>query len=676
MPKGKEADSLLENQEGEPLGTSQAEVAVRGKGRTVGDALKKAGLKDQAKDLKGRFHELLKDAKNKIVAQRIFPRNLRNPADGKMYDCADVVEMPPPMTLDEIVNNLREEYGGKKWNIRVQDEDGETIDARNVDVPGEPRRVHRAEDDFVIPDAGDLSLGGDGKDGVEVNPLDNEIENRTKEGQVLLLEQQNARLRSQIADLSGNGHRKNGEQDTAKLIADALSQQDARHRAELADRDKKNEMTEMERRLRDDTNQRFNDLKGMIEKMQAGNPAQTSGLSDLKHSVELLQTSMDNKIDKALGQYREMTNQQINALEKGMDGKLNAIQTSLSTIQNHRPDNPMKDVIPLITSSIERSTGGYKEMMSPIIKMLTDKQEAEAAPPANPLEDTLETLGKFNLLGDRKNSGDFGSRVVDFAEKMGPEVMAFIRDERKSGREVTETALKNHLKLQAEKISREVSAAAAKEIRAIKAEQSRPGLPAPAAQTTGPQGQKGASPVGSMSPEEIAARTPKPAAPTPAASAPAPAPVASAPAAPPPVPAQKVARPPQPEPEEEEEGEPLTVEEEMSDRVDSTLDILEREMKIRPRQITWPNAAWDDLPAEVLDQIIYANDEEDVYKAIEPYADKELSERIWAIVRADPKAKEFIVAGINLIKGWAVELQEKQRAAAGVAPAEEPPPAQ
>ncbi|MGH7259875.1 MAG: hypothetical protein ACREI9_04250, partial [Nitrospiraceae bacterium] len=227
-----------------------------------------------------------------------------------------------------------------------------------------------------------------------------------------------------------------------------------------------------------------------------------------------------------------------------------------------------------------------------------------------------------------------------------------------------------------EKISREVSAAAAKEIRAIKAEQSRPGLPAPAAQTTGPQGQKGASPVGSMSPEEIAARTPKPAAPTPAASAPAPAPVASAPAAPPPVPAQKVARPPQPEPEEEEEGEPLTVEEEMSDRVDSTLDILEREMKIRPRQITWPNAAWDDLPAEVLDQIIYANDEEDVYKAIEPYADKELSERIWAIVRADPKAKEFIVAGINLIKGWAVELQEKQRAAAGVAPAEEPPPAQ
>jgi hypothetical protein len=93
------------------------------------------------------------------------------------------------------------------------------------------------------------------------------------------------------------------------------------------------------------------------------------------------------------------------------------------------------------------------------------------------------------------------------------------------------------------------------------------------------------------------------------------------------------------------------------------LTLLEREMKVRPRNITWPNAAWDDLPGAVLDQIIFANDEEGVYEAIKPYANPELSERVWAIVRNDPKAKEFIVAGINLIKDWAVKLQQKQMAA-------------
>lgn len=118
----------------------------------------------------------------------------------------------------------------------------------------------------------------------------------------------------------------------------------------------------------------------------------------------------------------------------------------------------------------------------------------------------------------------------------------------------------------------------------------------------------------------------------------------------------------------------MTVEEEMAARVNSTLELLEREMKIRPRQVTWPNAAWDDLPAEVLDGIIFANDEEGVYEAIKPHADPELAERIWSMVRADAAKKDFIVHGVNLIKEWAVQLQQKQREAAGGAPAPEAPP--
>ena len=684
MPKGKGTGEgttdILEELEtggegdGKGDGSGQAEVAVRGRGKTVGDALKKAGLKDAARDMKGSFNELLKNPKNKIVAARIFPKQTRGP-DGKMRDCSDVVDMPPPMSLDEITRHLQEEYGGKKWNVRVQDPDGEVLDAKNIDVPGDVKLVARAEDDFTLPTGEEIDgLGGNGAQEPEENPLDRDIANKEKESRALMLEKQNASLRSQIEEYKG---KKAPEVDVAKVVADALAAQEAKHRAELAERDKRHEMTEMERRINDGVKSQIDAMRQSLDKLAAGNPQQSTAMTDLSHKLEILQTSIDTKIDKALGQYREMTNQQINALEKGMDGKLNAIQTSLASMQNHRPDNPLKEMIPLITTSIERSTSGYKEMMGPIIKSLTDKQEAEAAPPPNPLEDTLETLGKFGMLGDKK-SGDFGSRVIDFAEKMGPEVMGFIREERKNGREVTEQTLKNHLKLQAEKISKEVSAAAANEIKKIRTEQQqRQGLPAPKATSTGPQGQVGPSPVGNMSPEEVAARQRKetpPAAPAAAAPAPAPAAPAPAPAAP------RVTRPePEPEQEEEveEEEEEMTEEEEMAARVNSTLTLLEREMRIRPRQVTWPNAAWDDLPGAVLDAIIFANDEEGVYEAIKPYALPDLAERIWGMARTDPAKKDFIVHGVNLIKEWAVQLQQKQREAAGggaPAPEAETPP--
>lgn len=677
MPKGKGAaegtTDILEELEGgagdgKGDGSGQAEVAVRGRGKTVGDALKKAGLKDAARDMKGSFNELLKNPKNKIVAARIFPKQTRGP-DGKMRDCADVVDMPPPMSLDEITRHLQEEYGGKKWNVRVQDIDGEVLDAKNIDVPGDVKLVARPEDDFPLPSGSELDgLGGNGEQEPEENPLDRDIANKEKESKALMLEKQNASLRAQIAEYQG---KKAPEVDVAKVVADALAAQEAKHRAEIAERDKKAEMVELERRVTTDADRRFNELKSLIESVKSGNPAQGTALTEISHKIEMIQTGIDSKIKDALQSYREMTNTQIAALEKGVDGKLSAIQTSLAAMQNHRPDNPMKEMIPLITTSIERSTSGYKEMMGPLLKSLTDKQEAEAAPPPNPLEDTLETLGKFGMLGDKKG-GDFGSRVVDFAEKMGPEVMAFIRDERTKGRDVTEQTLKNHLKLQAEKISKEVSAAAANEIKKIRSENAAArGLPAPAATTKGNQGQVGPSPVGNMSPEEVAARQRKEAPAAPAAAAPAPATAAPtpAPAAP------RVTRPePEPEAEQEEEAEEeeeMTEEEEMAARVNSTLSLLEREMKIRPRQVTWPNAAWDDLPGTVLDAIIFANDEEGVYEAIKPYALPDLAERIWSMVRTDPAKKDFIVHGVNLIKEWAVQLQQKQREAAGGAPAPE-----
>lgn len=654
MPKN-DPDDLLEEGGGDEggKGSAVAEVAVKGKGSSVRQALKNAGLKGEAKGMQQKFQDILRNPRNKIAAKRISPKTWQ--AGDKKYDCEDTVELPPPMTLEEIGQHLKENYGGKKWNVKVFDEDGEVLDAKNIDVPGNPIINADAMEQFEVPSVEDLGLGGDDDDAQ--SPVDREIETKQKEGKALELDEQNAKLRKRIAELEGksNGHLKESSEEAAKKAIDAaLASQQAKHDAEMKTFREAQEKESMERRLTEGFNTQIAGLKELITKK----PDEGGGVRDVLSRIDTLKLEFNGNLKDTLGSYKEATNQQINSLEKHFTAQVAALQQSITAQANHKPESPFKDVVPLITASIEKSSAGYKDVIGPLLAAMTQRNESEAAPPPNPLKETIELLQLTGAMqSPNSQPKDFGNRVVDFAEKMAPDVLRFVERERAEGRAVTETAIQNQLKLIAQKISKDVSEHAGKTIQQIAAQRGLPApQPQPAQQQVVQQQVVQQQPVQQVAPNQIPNQNP----------------VGQ-------ITQEEQARyargnirteaPPPPhdeEPEAEETEEPdedLSPEEEMSARVNDTLALLDREMVVRPKKITWTRFAWDNLPGDVCDKIVYANNDMDVYEAVKPFADEELANKIWNRIKAKPDAKEFIVAGINQIKAWAVQIDEQKKQA-------------
>jgi hypothetical protein len=498
------------------------------------------------------------------------------------------------------------------------------------------------------------------------DPIDREIAAKTKQSKVLELERANARLQREIIELrGGNNGSEKPEVDVGAAIREALEKQDEKHSREMESMKRERDREDRDRKWQEQLDRQSTEFREALKSKGDSESASSSGLKDIQHQIDLMRQDFKSELKDTLSSYKETTNQQITALEKGFSKDLQNLQTA---IQNQKPqDNPIKDMVPLISSSIERSTSGYKDVIQPLMQFVASKPESVE----NPMKETIEIMQTLGALP--KSDGeprDFGTRVVDFAEKMAPKVFEYISEQREQGMEVTKQAVQNQMKIVAQKIANDVSQHAGKTIRQVATERGQL-LPAPQHQqqvpqpTPQPQGQTTYAPP-----------SPPPAQPPQSALQPQPVqPPAPAPASQPqPAPSPQ----PQPAPSQggEEEEESLTVEDEMKDRVNATLEILEREMKLRPRNLEWPKFAWDNLPAVVLEQIIFANDEEDVYNAIKPYADQTLADRIWQLIRSDQAAKDFIVSGINTIKSWAVEVQEKQRQAIAQSGGQPPQPEQ
>lgn len=663
MPKGHDPEDLLEEMgENAPEGgESNAQVAVRGSGRTVKEALSKAGLKGEAKSMGAKFASLLRDPKNKILATRIAPKTFRTP-DGKTYDCEDSVELPPPMTIDDVTQFLKNEFGGKQWNLRVMDEDGEILDAKNITVTGDPIiKKDSAMDGFQMPgdDAFRVNVP-DEMEPDEEDPLDREIRAKQKQSKILELERMNQQYRQQIDELKGNG---NGKKDHSSDDAFQRTVKDLeeKHQRELADMRSEKEKDAMERRLSEKMNSEIGSLRDLIAKKTTDDTGGMSAFKELSGKLDNLQVRFQSDLKDTLGSYKEAVNHQIMSLKDNFQAQITALTSNITQFTSRPADNPMKDVVPLITSSIQQSTQGYKDVIGPMMTAIMQKSEAESAPPPNQLKDTIELL---QLTGAIPSGGpkDFSSRVMDFAEKMAPDVLNFVKEERHKATELTREAVQNQLKLIAQKISREVSEHAGRTIQQIAAQRGLPYNPPP---QSAPVQQVQQVPQQVQQVQQVPQQIQVAVGPQPTQ-----APVQTAPQN---VPQQRPISPPVHRMTHEEEavegnpdddgGEPMTPEEEMAERVNATLEILEREMKIRPRALTWTRFAWDNLPASVLDQVIFSNDDIDVYNAVKPFADEALANRIWEDIKVKATSKEFIVAGINQIKAWALQIQEAQRSA-------------
>jgi len=140
-----------------------------------------------------------------------------------------------------------------------------------------------------------------------------------------------------------------------------------------------------------------------------------------------------------------------------------------------------------------------------------------------------------------------------------------------------------------------------------------------------------------------------------------------------------------PESDDEEEGDdgPLSPQEEAEDRVNAVLETVYNELKLEVRAMQWPNMAYLTLPKSVLEGIIYAQTDEDVYDAIKEYGDRELMTVIWDLIQEpNTEHRDRLVYGINAIKATAEKERQaaaqmqQQRAAQQQAPAPAAPPQQ
>jgi hypothetical protein len=111
-----------------------------------------------------------------------------------------------------------------------------------------------------------------------------------------------------------------------------------------------------------------------------------------------------------------------------------------------------------------------------------------------------------------------------------------------------------------------------------------------------------------------------------------------------------------------------SIDAETRDRVNWVLEGLLREMKLGVQEMQWPEKAFGALPKDILDRIVTANADRDIYDAISPWADTKLMEAIYSFLTDSNPQHEFyrkwVTAGINWMKDEATGGEEE--------PSEEP----
>jgi hypothetical protein len=90
-----------------------------------------------------------------------------------------------------------------------------------------------------------------------------------------------------------------------------------------------------------------------------------------------------------------------------------------------------------------------------------------------------------------------------------------------------------------------------------------------------------------------------------------------------------------------------------TDSVNRTLKAMLEEIGSKPKEHKWAVVAFDWLPEAVLDKIVYAKSEDDVYNAIKEWGDPEILDKIWEVVKDDDAARQWIIDGVNIIKEMA-----------------------
>lgn len=603
-----------------------------------------------------RFSKAVKDPINKIIAARSSPSAM---PDGTALGDTLEIATHEGQSEEEIKRDIAEARGGKKWIVRVYNPEDRIIASKSVIVGGAPKLDPML--DIDLPQEEDPGME-QGQALTEEELLeqtlarDPEIIKARKNLRLKQLKNEEEEEEAKAAELrarrvaaeraikgetgeNGNGHGKNGkhrdEDDDDDRLLKAIDAANAPLKEANAALQRRLEEAERKNAEKESRAERRQELEAMMGPLKTSQESQQRTLDQLMQKLNAPPagpTSNDllARLDAIKAEIKSDTKEQINAITASLTEKIGGVAATLNTFMSKSNDPATNALIALATKG-NGSGGaapdpfvGLERAMGVMVKMKTmTGMESQTTPP------------------------DFPSYLVEKMAEMTPEVLNFFKER---GSLPTKEEVNAQMKTAAMKMYENLDASMKQALdEGFKRLQASRGLAAPA---------PGPAPAPMPMPEVTqvpASHGAQPGVVSFPGTAPAPAPSAT------PTPTATAQGPVTPAQLFQALNE--TDRKEYAKRVNWVLNGMLSEMKLGIREMHWPEKAHGNLPKPIVEQIVEASSDTDIYNIVKPYADPAVLSQIWAYLSPSNKQsdwyQDWLASGINWIKqAEGVELVE------------------
>jgi hypothetical protein len=504
---------------------------------------------------KNRFVEALRGSKYLIRVKRMTPREFNNQRTN-----VEVWQAELPLGYQEIQDEVAKEYGGGKYRVAVIDPaSNNTIAADTFVVDGDPIVP---EIEVSLEDQERVFMHGRPKSAADLT--EEGLERRARVS-AKMLEVEALEGQLEEARKRRSGGEKQAPQDNSRVDEIERKLTEAKHQAELENRERKHA-------------EEIRELKALI--VANAKPAAPAGPSETALILAQMQKS------------QEAADKRFEALQKQMqDDKMSTLIESVNSIKN-KPQ-PQSNML---------------EMAETMLKL-------------NKMINGVRDDGDDDDDDDKDDDRPWWERAIDklggkFGDKFLEKLMEKFSGMEEKGQDVTREEFMKNMNDEAQRIADEAVA---------KAQGSQHRLPPP---------------------------------PPPAAPLPPPPPASGAPAPAIPLPPPPPAAPaPQANPAAPEAPRKYTLEEEILIRVTGVLEILVREMELRPNEYHWNyEGCFMSLPEAILEKVCAASDPATMIDAfaIEHINPEKLAE-IKAKISGTPRIMAWLTTGHQELKEWFAE---------------------
>jgi len=613
------------------------------------------------------FSQAIRNTEWQIIAHRTAP-----PSTAEGTPLNDEYEILPhdTMTEGEVRGELQRNRGGERWLVQVVAYEGDkrvVMATKPFVVGGEPKPDPSLISEDQPDGQGPSGRNGNGFEGQPESPDD--VETRIAGEIEADPEVVQGKKQARLDELAIAKLRRDVERVKAEAEMKRLREENKTPETQTGNDAMRRAIDEATRPLRDSNEQ----LRKELDAKRAADESErhlNSQLAPMKTAIDaLIQKSnvppqqgpsvqeLLAKMDTMAANIKSDTNQQItqaiNNLSSKFESQISNINTQLTAFIN-RP----------------RDEGGLAQAaVGALTQIAIKKDDGGGSRHSDPIETTRNVLGLVKDVQEVTGGGtkgeasmppDFPSFLVDRVTNLAPQVIEYL--ERKQGGPVSREELTAMFKDYGIKMYQELDGTIKREMRAglqkvsgqpRPALQPVPALSAPRPFNPAPPGAPGAKMQPGI-PQAISPNAPPPSPEFPpppsvptvqfGGGQPAPQPVA-APAPVAPMTAD------------------ASIEKETGDRVNWVLGLLVREMKMGVQEMQWPDKAYGNLPKDIIDRIVTASTDKDIYDAISPYADPAIMETIFGYVsESNPQHdfyREWLIAGVKWIKEEATGAGEE-----------------